>query len=140
MASLTRELRPTWLLLWVLAGMAFSIGACQTKGNERSMVVTVTAYNSVRSQTEGDPSLAAWGDRLKPGMKVVAVSKDLIDEGLTRGTSLRIEGLKGEYVVLDRTASKFTKRVDIYMGEDVEKAKEFGAKKLRITWRESAGS
>lgn len=98
------------------------------------MIVTATAYNSVRGQTNSEPSVAAWGDRLKPGMKAVAVSPDLVNEGLNRGTTLRIEGLKGKYAVLDKTASRFTKRIDIYMGVDIEKAKQFGVKKLRIYW------
>jgi 3D (Asp-Asp-Asp) domain-containing protein len=100
------------------------------------MVVTATAYNSVPSQTDSEPSTAAWGDRLEPGMKAVAVSRDLIGEGLTKGTTLRIEGFDGEFTVLDKTASRFNKRIDIYMGADVEKARRFGVRKLRISWRE----
>ena len=110
--------------------------ACAPGGTERSMVVTATAYNSLPSQTNSEPTTTAWGDELKPGMKAVAVSPDLLDEGLEHGSVLRIEGLKGEYIVLDKTASRFTKRVDVYMGLDVEAAKEFGVKQLRITWRE----
>ena len=100
------------------------------------MVVTATAYNSVRRQTDSKPSVAAWGDRLKPGMKAVAVSPDLVEAGLNRGATLRIENLEGEYVVLDKTASRFRKRIDIYMGVDVKKAKKFGVRKLRIYWYE----
>ena len=100
------------------------------------MIVTATAYNSVRQQTDSRPSVAAWGDRLKPGMKAVAVSPDLVEEGLNRGAILRIEGLKGEYVVLDKTASRFSKRIDIYMGVDVKKAKQFGVRQLRIYWHD----
>jgi 3D (Asp-Asp-Asp) domain-containing protein len=99
------------------------------------MIVTVSAYNSVPSQTNSQPTVAAWEDELKPGMKVVAVSPDLLGEGLTRGSVLKIEGLKGKYVVLDKTADRLTKRVDVYMGLDVEAAKEFGVKELRISWR-----
>jgi 3D (Asp-Asp-Asp) domain-containing protein len=98
------------------------------------MTVTATAYNSVESQTDGDPTVAAWGDRLTPGMKAVAVSRDLLAEGLTRGTRIRIEGLPGTYVVLDTTARRFTKRIDIYMGIDVEKARQFGVRQVEIRW------
>jgi 3D (Asp-Asp-Asp) domain-containing protein len=104
---------------------------------EHSIVVTATAFNSVPSQTDSNPSTAAWGDRLKPGMKAVAVSRDLIKQGLTRGTTLRIEGLEGEYVVLDKTASRHKKRIDIYMDTDVRKARKFGVRKLRIYWSDS---
>lgn len=100
------------------------------------MRVTATAFNSVPAQTDLNPSIAAWGDQLKPGMKVVAVSHDLLDAGLTRGTSLRIEGLEGEYVVLDKTASRHTRRIDIYMGTDVEKARQFGVRQRRIFWND----
>lgn len=98
------------------------------------MVVTATAYNSVPSQTDSNSSIAAWGDQLKPGMKAVAVSPDLLEEGLTRGTTLRIKGLQGEYVVLDKTAARHKKRIDIYMGTDVQKAIKFGVRRLRIYW------
>ncbi len=100
------------------------------------MLVTVTAYNSVTSQTDSQPSIGAWGDRLKPGMRVVAVSPDLLDEGLTRRTELSIDGLEGRYVVLDRTHQRFRRRVDVYMGVDVEAARQFGVKQLRIHWEE----
>jgi 3D (Asp-Asp-Asp) domain-containing protein len=69
-------------------------------------------------------------------MKAVAVSRDLLKEGLKRGTTLRIEGLEGRYVVLDKTGSRYKKRVDIYMGIDVRKAKQFGVRKLRIYWND----
>lgn len=115
---------------------ALCVCACGSDKTERSMVVTVTAYNSVPSQTNSQPTVAAWGDTLKPGMKVVAVSRDLLDEGLSHGSVLRIEGFQGKYVVLDKTAARFTKRVDVYMGVDVEAAKEFGVKQLRISWRQ----
>ena len=100
------------------------------------MIVTVAAYNSVPSQTDSQPSVAAWGDHLEPWMKVVAVSRDLLAKGLSRGASLRIEGLDGEFVVLDKTAARFKRRVDVYMGLDVERAKHFGIRQLRIYWSE----
>jgi 3D (Asp-Asp-Asp) domain-containing protein len=103
-------------------------------GERQSMVVTATAYNSVASQTDSQPNLAAWGDRLEPGMKAIAVSPDLIDLGLTHRTKVSIEGLPGRYTVLDRTASRFTKRIDIYMGTDVEAAREWGVKEVEIRW------
>ena len=115
---------------------ALCVYACGTNRTERSMVVTVSAYNSVPSQTNTQPTVAAWGDELKPGMKVVAVSRDLLGEGLSHGSVLRIEGLKGKYVVLDKTSARFTRRVDVYMGLDVDAAKEFGVKQLRISWRQ----
>lgn len=104
---------------------------------EHTLEVTATAYNSVPAQTEGDPTLGAWGDRLKPGMKAIAVSSDLIELGLARGARVRIEGLPGEYVVLDRMASRWRRKIDIYMGVDREAARRWGIRKVRIRWGES---
>jgi len=104
-------------------------------GETRSLQVSASAYNSVASQTEGQPNLAAWGDVLKPGMKAIAVSPDLIDLGLDHGTEVTIEGLAGRYTVLDRTGGGHTNRIDIYMGTDVEAAREWGVKTLTITWQ-----
>ncbi len=125
--------------LTIFLGISLSTAACEAGSAERSMVVTATAFNSVVSQTDSNPSIAAWGDKLKPGLKAVAVSSDLLEAGLTRGTTLRIEGLEGEYVVLDKTASRHRKRIDIYMGVDVRKAKEFGIRQVRIYWSDSTG-
>jgi 3D (Asp-Asp-Asp) domain-containing protein len=126
---MNRRIRPASLLLVITL---LSLFGCRP---ERSMVVTVTAYNSVPSQTDAQPNIGAWGDRLEPGMKAVAVSPDLVAAGLGRGTRLRIEGFPDRYVVLDKTARRFKKRIDIFMGKDVRRAKEFGVKKLRIYWR-----
>ena len=115
----------------VILATAVLLG-CQ--GQTQSLEVTASAYNSVSSQTEGDPTLAAWGDKLKPGMKAIAVSPDLVKLGLTHKTKVKIEGLSGRYEVLDRTNSRFTKRIDIYMGTDVEAAREWGIKKVTIRW------
>ena len=106
--------------------------ACEQPPQTR--LVTATAYNSVQSQTNAEPELAAWGDRLKPGMKAVAVSRDLLRLGLTHGTRLRIEGLAGEYTVLDKMHSRWNNKIDIYMGEDREAALAFGEREVRIWW------
>jgi len=70
---------------------------------ERVLSVMASAYNSVAAQTDRLPNQGAWGDRIEPGMKVVAVSRDLLRAGLKRGTKIRIDGLEGEWTVLDRT-------------------------------------
>lgn len=118
----------------MLLGISLCIAVGEAESSERSMVVTATAFNSVPSQTDSNPSITAWGDQLRPGMKAIAVSRDLLKEGLTRGTTLRIEGMEGKYVVLDKTGSRFKKRIDIYMGIDVQKARQFGVRQLRIYW------
>ena len=99
--------------------------------------VTATAYNSLPSQTDKHPNLAAWSDRLVPGMKAIAVSRDLLKMGLTRGTKVRISGLKGEYVVLDKMHKRWRKRIDIYMGNNLHAAKRWGRRGVTITWSKS---
>jgi len=96
--------------------------------------VTATAYNSVANQTNDDPNRGAWGDTLRPGMKSIAVSRDLIALGLGHNARVRIEGLDGEYVVKDKMNKRWTEKIDIYMGIDVEAARRWGRRKVRITW------
>ncbi|MGF1680895.1 3D domain-containing protein [Photobacterium makurazakiensis] len=95
--------------------------------------VTATAYNSVRAQTNANPSIAAWGDRLKPGMKVIAVSRDLLGMGFKHGTKVKISGLPGEYVVMDKMNKRWTKKIDIYMGKDIQAARNWGRRSVTIT-------
>lgn len=118
--------------------IAVVAGALVTTGCARyeEMTVTATAYNSTRAQTDSRPHLAAWGDRIEPGMQIIAVSPDLLKAGLDRGTEVRIEGLDGKWRVLDRTASRHRNRIDIYMGKDVAAAREWGIKEVTIRWRE----
>jgi len=112
---------------------AVLITACS---QQRELTVTATAYNSTPAQTDSRPHLAAWGDRIEPGMRIIAVSPDLVKAGLDHGTEVRIEGLEGTWTVLDRTASRHRKRIDIYMGRDVAAARKWGIKKVTIRWRE----
>lgn len=99
----------------------------------KKLNVTATAYNSVRAQTDSNPSIAAWGDRLKPGMKAIAVSRDLLQMGLKRGSKVKISGLPGEYVVLDKMHHRWNRKIDIYMGKDVRAAKNWGKRRVTIT-------
>ncbi|MBY0401333.1 3D domain-containing protein [Myxococcota bacterium] len=100
----------------------------------RVLLVKASAYNSHRGQTDSTPSIGAWGDRLKPGMKVIAVSKDLLELGLRRGQRVTIVGLPGEYVVLDRMPSRWRQKIDIYMGRDVRAALRWGVRQVEISW------
>ena len=103
---------------------------------ERVLEVTATAYNSTVAQTDDHPNEGAWGDEILPGMKVIAVSPDLLKAGLTRGTELRVEGLTGTWVVLDRTPSRYRNRIDIYMGLDIQAALKWGIRTVTLRWRE----
>ncbi|CAA6799904.1 MAG: Unknown protein, partial [uncultured Thiotrichaceae bacterium] len=76
--------------------------------------VTATAYNSLPAQTDSTPDIAAWGDRLRPGMKAIAVSRDLLKKyGLKHKDKVKISGLKGEYLVLDKMNKRWKKKIDI---------------------------
>ena len=99
-----------------------------------TMCVTATAYNSLGYQTEGHPQITAWGDTLKPGMNAVAVSRDLLDLGLDHNSKIKIEGFDSIYLIKDKMHYRWRNRIDIYMGEDVEKARKFGRKKLNISY------
>jgi len=104
-------------------------------GKKRTLKVTATAYTSHVAQTDSTPNIAAWGDRLRPGMKVIAVSRDLLYKyGLKRGTRVKISGLKGTYRVLDKMNKRWRKKIDIYMGKDIKAAMNWGRRTVRITW------
>lgn len=98
-------------------------------------MVEATAYNSLPNQTTAKfPALTAWGDTLKPGMKAIAVSRDLIKLGLKHKTKVHIKELNQDYLVLDKMNKRWTKKIDIYMGKDVKAAKTWGKRKVTITW------
>lgn len=94
--------------------------------------VTASAYNSLKYQTQGNPNIGAWGDTIVPGMKVIAVSRDLIRKGLDYNTRVKIKGFEGEYIVKDRMHNRWKNKIDIYMGEDVKRARKWGRKKVEI--------
>ena len=100
----------------------------------KTIEVTATAYNSLAYQTSDNPHITAFGDSLKPGMKYIAVSRDLLALGLKHNTPVAVEGMEGLYLVKDKMHWRWKKRIDIYMGEDVKAAREWGRKKLIITY------
>ncbi len=121
-------------LSWWVAILCALATPASADSTDRSLLVTATAYNSLPEQTDEHPHLAAWGDPLAPGMKVIAVSHDLIDEGLDRHTPVKIEGLPGEFLVLDKMHHRWEMRIDIYMGHDVEAALAWGKRQVEISW------
>ncbi len=97
--------------------------------------VTATAYTSHSNQTDDTPFLAAWNNRLRPGMKAIAVSRDLLSKyGMRNGTKVRISGLRGFYRVRDKMNKRYKKRIDIYMGLDLKKALKWGKRSVMIYW------
>ncbi len=97
--------------------------------------VTATAYSSHRGQTDKTPFLAAWNNRLRPGMKIIAVSRDLLTKyGLRNGSKVRIGGLPGIYRVRDKMNKRYRKRIDIYMGVNRRKALRWGRRSVMLYW------
>jgi len=118
-----------WAIMLVFIGTG-----CESKW--KSMEVTATAYATPGDNKEKDKhNITAWGHRLEPGMKAIAVSRDLIPLGLTNETKVKIKGLKGEYLVLDKMNERWHKRIDIYFGHDRKAAKEWGKQSLTISWK-----
>ncbi|QGY41999.1 hypothetical protein GM415_06080 [Pseudodesulfovibrio cashew] len=127
-----------FLLFYLLVAVLTGLGIAWHVPNPvlwNSLEVTVTAYNSTPGQTSGNPFVAAWGDRLKPGMECVAVSRDLIPLGLGHRAEVYVDGIGGPYPVLDKMNRRFKKRIDLYFGVNVKKARKFGERSTTIYWR-----
>lgn len=123
-------IRRTFLVMLLFLTMS----SCKNK-EKHQLEVTATAYNSLPDQTHKDhAAITAWGDTLKPGMKSIAVSRDLIKMGLDHNTEVKIKGLDGTYKVLDKMNKRWEKKIDIYFGLDREEALEWGKKQVEITW------
>lgn len=102
---------------------------------KRKLRVTATAYTSHRNQTDSTPFLAAWNNRLRPGMKIIAVSRDMLTRyGMKNGTKVRIGGLRGYYTVRDKMNKRYKKRIDIYMGLNRRRALRWGRRSVVIYW------
>jgi len=102
---------------------------------QHKMRVVATAYTSHRSQTDRTPFLAAWNNRIRPGMKIIAVSPDLIRKyGLTNGVRVKIGGLPGTYVVRDKMNARLHDHIDIYMGTNRRRALRWGRRRVVLYW------
>ena len=124
--------------LCILIVIGFLI-SCNTEDTKKyvwyTKEVTATAYNSLAYQTNSQPNITAFGDTLSPGLKYIAVSRDLLNLGLKHNTLVTIKGLSGVYLVKDKMNSRYKNRIDIYMGNDVKAARKWGRKKLTIKYR-----
>ena len=130
----------TRLVVALAGGLLFgsAIAVAAGKSDDRSLDVWATAYTSHADQTDSDPLVGAWGHRLDHvrDVRVIAVSPDLLKMGLKRGQRVRIKGLKGEFVVLDKMSSRWTRRIDLYMGMDLRGAKRWGKRRVKMLWTE----
>lgn len=119
---------------WVLLGLLLA-GPAPAEEFSQRRTVTATAFNSLPGQGHGeDHSLAAWGDTLVPGMKAIAVSRDLLAAGLDYGTAVKIEGLEGTWYVSDKMHARWRNKIDIYLGEDRQAALQWGRRKVEIRY------
>lgn len=100
----------------------------------QQLKVTATAYNSLAYQTNSNPNITAFGDTLKPGLRYIAVSRDLIDSGLVYNTEVKIQGFDSLFLVKDKMNRRWRKRIDIYMGNNVKKARQWGKRKVNIEY------
>jgi 3D (Asp-Asp-Asp) domain-containing protein len=121
------------LLFFLIIGCAIEEKQKLDLHDWQPLKVTITAYNSLPSQTtETNTNIAAWGDTLKPGMKVIAVSRDLMRKGLTYNTMVRIDTFPDTFFVKDKMHYRHRNKIDWYMGNDKKKATEWGRKRLTI--------
>lgn len=118
-----------------IAAVEASILNLLADSTDNALEVEATAYTSHVAQTDRTPNIAAWGDRLRPGVKAIAVSRDLLMEyGLKHRTKVRIEGLAGEFLVLDKMNKRWSKKIDIYMGMNRKAAFKWGKRKVLLLW------
>ena len=106
----------------------------ESKYEWHELKVTATAYNSFKNQTNSNPNITAFGDSLYPGLLYIAVSRDLYRKGLRRDTPVKIEGFDSIYWVKDRMHHRWQNRIDIYMGEDLKAAREWGRRRVNIQY------
>jgi len=109
-------------------------GHADDTGSWETMEVTATSFTLAEEETKrGNVGLTAFGDQLKPTSKAVAVSRDLIDEGLTHGTKIRIEGLPGTYTVQDKMHRRWRDKIDILFAKK-QRARNWGRQKVEIQY------
>jgi len=118
----------------VVALFLFVVSCKSDKYEWKTLEVTATAYNSLAYQTSSNPFITAFGDSLIPGKNYIAVSRDLLALGLGHNTPVKIEGFREIFLVKDKMNKRWKKRIDIYMGVDVKKARKWGKQKVIINY------
>lgn len=124
------------IALLLLVGLLSGCAKQTPTPKKQTLKVTATAYTSSKRETDSTPFLAAWKNKLKPGIKSIAVSRDLLALGLTNGAEVSIDGLEGKYKVLDKMNKRWEKKIDIYMGLNRKKAINWGKQTVTIRWED----
>lgn len=86
---------------------------------QKRYVVTVSSYNLLARQTDSTPTVAAWGNTLKPTDRICAVSRDLEAQGLWRHSKLYIPGY-GYCTIQDRMHKRWKMTVDVLLPTEKE--------------------
>lgn len=122
-------------LLFICA--SFTAQAQDNNDNQQWQTLEVTASAYTLALDETKPThrgLAAWGDMLEPGMRVIAVSRDLIKKyDLGHRTRVQIEGFSGTYTVRDKMNKRWRNKIDILV-PNAEQARAWGKRKVTIRW------
>lgn len=113
---------------------AFLFGS-RLPSKTKALRVKAMAYTGCSPTKSKRATRGAWGDRLTPDVKAVAVSPDLLEMGLDRGDVIHIEGLPGDYKVLDVMHARHDRTIDIFYGDDQCGARDWGRRSLTITWQ-----
>ena len=92
-------------------------------------LVDCTAYTAYPTETDSDPLITASMTKVRPG--IIAVSRDLFDQGYVFGRKVYIHGL-GIYTIADLMNKKHINRIDVFHGTKKE-AREFGIKQVKIS-------
>ncbi|MBI5402501.1 MAG: hypothetical protein HY959_03810 [Ignavibacteriae bacterium] len=90
----------------------------------KTFEATVTGFNTVSEQTDGNPCMAKSG-YICGRTDVIACPRNI-----PQGLKVKIKNKV--YTCMDWTASKYNGRFDISFDKDIEAAKKFGKQKLMV--------
>lgn len=90
--------------------------------------VTLTAYSPTVEECGPDPLTTASQTKVRRG--IVAVSRDLFDQGWVFGKKVYVKG-HGVYEITDLMSKRHTQRMDIFF-PNTEEAKRFGVKQVTV--------
>lgn len=90
--------------------------------------LTLTAYSPTVQECDSDPFVTASMKRVRPG--IVAVSRDLFDQGWVFGKKVYVKG-HGVFEIADLMNKRFKRRMDIFFPK-TEDARRFGVKQTTV--------